>query len=84
MAQAVDSCHVRRTAGLAVGCLGVLSGACLVQDQVPDAVLLTLTLYNVAATANNASLQGLGVPTLVHAGLSIALLGAVFARTTRK
>ena len=79
----IDSCHVRRTAGIAVGCLGVLSGACLLQDNVPDPVLLTLTLYNVAATANNAALQGPSVPTLVHAGLSIALLTAVVARTRK-
>ena len=74
---------MRRTAGIAVGCLGVLSGACLLQDNVPDPVLLTLTLYNVAATANNAALQGPSVPTLVHAGLSIALLTAVVARTRK-
>jgi hypothetical protein len=83
LTRAAASCNVRRTAGIAVGCLGVLSGACLLQDNVPDPALLTLTLYNVAATANNAALQGPSVPTLVHAGLSIALLTFVVARTRK-
>ena len=51
-----------------------MSSACVAQDHVPEPVLLTLTLYNLAATANNAALEGMGLPTLVHAGLSIALL----------
>ena len=72
-----------RTAGIAIGCLGVLSGSCLALDEAPAPVLLTLTLYNVAATANNAALQGLGTPTLVHAGLTLALLAAAVEQHRR-
>lgn len=61
------------TAGIALACLGLLSGLCVAADEAPPAVVTTLLLYNVGACANNAVQSGGAVVALVHAALAAGL-----------
>ena len=61
------------TAGIALSCLGVLSGLCVAAEDAPPAVVTTLLLYNLGACANNAVQSGGAVVALVHAALAAGL-----------
>ena len=62
------------TAGIALGCLGVLAGLCVASEDAPPAVVATLALYNVAAVLNNAGQAGGALATVVHIALSAGFL----------
>ena len=61
------------TAGIALSCLGLLSGLCVAAQDAPPAVITTLLLYNLGACANNAVQRGGAVVALVHAALAAGL-----------
>ena len=61
------------TSGIALSCLGLLSGLCVVAQDAPPAVIATLLLYNLGACANNAVQRGGAMVALVHAALAAGL-----------